>query len=142
MYEPAANTLFLCPVFPSFYYVHKNCLTPKNPREQSNGESAFFYFTSRLQEPGLYLLDEPENSLSAVRQIELRDFLENAARFFGCQFVIATHSPFLLSMRGAKVYDLDAAPAAVKRWTQLPDIRAAHEFFEAHRDEFRSPDKK
>ncbi len=81
-------------------------------------------------------------SLSAVRQIELRDFLENAARFFGCQFVIATHSPFLLSMRGAKVYDLDAAPAAVKRWTQLPDIRAAHEFFEAHRDEFRSPDKK
>lgn len=77
-----------------------------------------------------------------MRQIELRDFLENAARFFGCQFVIATHSPFLLSMRGAKVYDLDAAPAAVKRWTQLPDIRAAHEFFEAHRDEFRSPDKK
>lgn len=115
---------------------------PKNPREQSNGESAFFYFTSRLQEPGLYLLDEPENSLSTVRQIGLRDFLENAARFFGCQFVIATHSPFLLSMRGAKVYDLDAAPAAVKHWTQLPDIRAAHEFFEAHRDEFRSPDKK
>ncbi len=142
VYEPAAHTLFLRPNCPSFYYVHKNCLIPKNPREQSNGESAFFYFTSRLQEPGLYLLDEPENSLSTVRQIELRDFLENAARFFGCQFVIATHSPFLLSMRGAKVYDLDAAPAAVKRWTQLPDIRAAHEFFEAHRDEFRSPDKK
>ena len=35
-----------------------------NVREQSNGESAFFYFTSRIRENGLYLLDEPENSLS------------------------------------------------------------------------------
>ena len=36
----------------------------KNVREQSNGESAYFYFTSRIQGAGLYLLDEPENSLS------------------------------------------------------------------------------
>ena len=34
----------------------------KNVREQSNGESAYFYFTSRIQGAGLYLLDEPENS--------------------------------------------------------------------------------
>ena len=35
-----------------------------NVREQSNGESAFFYFTHKIEENGLYLLDEPENSLS------------------------------------------------------------------------------
>lgn len=114
----------------------------KNPREQSNGESAYFYFTNRLQDAGLYLLDEPENSLSARRQLELREFLEDAARFFGCQFVIATHSPFLLSLRGAKIYDLDAAPARVKRWTQLEDVRAAYDFFFSRRDEFDPPPSK
>ena len=37
---------------------------PENIREHSNGESAFLYFTEKIQQNGLYLLDEPENSLS------------------------------------------------------------------------------
>lgn len=36
----------------------------KNIREHSNGETAIKYFYDNLQENGLYLLDEPENSLS------------------------------------------------------------------------------
>ncbi len=107
-----------------------------NPREQSNGESAFFYFTNKIQENGLYLLDEPENSLSPMRQQELLCFLEDSARFFGCQFIIATHSPFLLSMRGAKIYDLDADPVCVSRWTELPAVRAYYDFFQQHKDAF------
>ena len=78
-----------------------------NVREHSNGESAFLYFAEKIKENGLYLLDEPENSLSPQKQQELLRFLEDSARFFGCQFVIATHSPFLLSMYGAKIYDMD-----------------------------------
>ena len=35
-----------------------------NIREHSNGESAFLYFCDQIKEDGLYLLDEPENSLS------------------------------------------------------------------------------
>lgn len=107
-----------------------------NVREQSNGESAFSYFTEKIGENGLYLLDEPENSLSPARQLELVRFLEDSARFFGCQFIIATHSPFVLSMRGAKVYDLDSTPAAVRRWTELPSVRAYYDFFRDHADEF------
>ena len=115
----------------------------KNVREQSNGESAYFYFTSRIQGAGLYLLDEPENSLSPSKQLELKQFLEEEARFFDCQFIIATHSPFLLSLRGAKIYDFDGDPVDVKRWTQLESVRAYFEFFETHRREFRqsSPSK-
>ena len=71
---------------------------PDNMREHSNGESAFLYFAEKIQKNGLYFLDEPENSLSPVKQQELLRFLEDSARFFNCQFVIATHSPFLLSM--------------------------------------------
>ena len=118
----------------------------RNLREQSNGESAYFYFTSRIRGAGLYLLDEPENSLSPQKQLELKQFLEEEARFFDCQFIIATHSPFLLSLRGAKIYDFDGDPVDVKRWTELESVQTYFRFFEEHRSAFlRSrpvPDKK
>jgi len=107
-----------------------------NVRELSNGESAFKYFADKIGEDGLYILDEPENSLSPKRQIELTKFIEDSVRFFGCQFVISTHSPFLLAMRGAKIYDLDEAPAGVKKWTELENVRVFHDFFTAHADKF------
>ena len=107
-----------------------------NIREYSNGESAFIYFSEKITENGLFLLDEPENSLSPARQQDLVKFLEDSARFFGCQFVISTHSPFLLAMRGAKIYDLDEDPADVKRWTELENVRAYYTFFRDHSEEF------
>ncbi len=108
----------------------------KNIPAQSNGESAIGYFADRIRGNALYLLDEPENSLSAERQIELASFLENSARFYGCQFLISTHSPFLLSMKGATVYDLDTPPVAVRKWTELANVRLYHDFFETRRGEF------
>lgn len=45
-----------------------------NIRTQSNGESALHYFQIQLKPRALYLLDEPENSLSAERQIQLAEF--------------------------------------------------------------------
>ena len=107
-----------------------------NVREQSNGESASFYFTSRIQDGGLYLLDEPENSLSAQRQQELVQFLVDSARFYGCQFIIATHSPFILATPGAKIYCLDGEPRVVRSWTELESVRAWYDFFLKHQDEF------
>lgn len=107
-----------------------------NVRGFSNGESAYKYFTEKIGEDGLYLLDEPENSLSPKRQLELKAFIEDSARFFGCQFVISTHSPFLLSIPGAKIYDLDEAPVDIKRWTQLENVRIYYEFFKSHLDDF------
>lgn len=107
-----------------------------NVREHSNGESAFLYFSDNIKENGLYLLDEPENSLSPEKQQELLRFLEDSARFFHCQFVIATHSPFLLSMKGAKIYDLDEETVDVKRWTELGNVRAYYDFFKKNEKYF------
>ncbi len=107
-----------------------------NVREYSNGESAFFYFTEKIGENGLYILDEPENSLSPKRQIELVKFIEDSQRYSGCQFIISTHSPFLLSMRGAKIYDLDENPVEVKKWTELENVRMYYEFFKRHENDF------
>ena len=103
---------------------------------KSNGENAFLYFTREIREGGLYLLDEPENSLSPQLQEELVQFLEDSARFYRCQFVISTHSPFLLSMRGARIYDLDARPVEVRPWTQLEHVRAYWRLFRKRGREF------
>lgn len=107
-----------------------------NIREYSNGESAFKYFIEKIEENGLYILDEPENSLSPKRQVELVKFIEDAARFLGCQFIISTHSPFILAMKGAKIYDLDESPVDVKMWTELENVRTYYEFFKQHENEF------
>ncbi len=103
-----------------------------NVRTFSNGETAFRAFTGEIGENALYLLDEPENSLSPRRAQELAQFIEDSARFMGCQFVIATHSPFVLAIRGARIVDLDSDPATVRRWTELESVRETYAFFERH----------
>lgn len=108
-----------------------------NIREYSNGESAYQYFAEKIGENGLFLLDEPENSLSPARQQELAKFIADSARFFGCQFVISTHSPFVLAIDRAKIYDLDEDPVDLKAWTELPNVRAYYEFFQEHGEKFR-----
>ena len=107
-----------------------------NVREYSNGESAFQYFAEKIGENGLFLLDEPENSLSPTKQSELVKFIEDSARFFGCQFIISTHSPFILAMKGTKIYDMDEDPVDVKRWTQLENVRVYYDFFKKREAEF------
>lgn len=115
-------------------YIRKRLMD--NVRERSNGESALMYFTEKIQENALYLLDEPENSLSAANQLELVKFLENSARFFQCQFLISTHSPFLLSMKGAKIYDMDENPVDIKKWTEVETVRIYYDFFQNHKNQF------
>ena len=115
-------------------FIRKNLMS--NVRLYSNGESAYRYFIEKITENGLYILDEPENSLSPKRQIELMSFIEDSARFFGCQFIISTHSPFLLAIKGAKIYDIDESPVSVKSWTSLENVRTYYEFFKSHDSEF------
>ena len=89
----------------------------------SNGESALDIFEHAIKENALYLLDEPENSLSASHQSGLAKYISDSARFYNCQFIISSHSPFLLSLKEAQIYDLDAYPVKVKKWTELECIK-------------------
>ncbi len=101
----------------------------KDIQEQSNGESALMYFSSYITDNGLFILDEPENSMSASMQIKLAKFIEDSARFFDSQFIIATHSPFLLSIKDALIYDLDSVPTITKKWTDLENMQVYYDFF-------------
>jgi predicted ATPase len=87
------------------------------------------YFMSRFQLKGLYLLDEPESALSPKRQLELLALLTAAGQGGQAQFVIATHSPILLSCPGAKVYSFDTVPVATVDYRETGHYRAYREFF-------------
>ena len=103
----------------------------------SNGETALKYFEGKLKNDTLYCLDEPENSMSPKMQLELVTMLEEMARYCGCQFIIATHSPFLLALEGARIYDLDARPASLKNWWELENTKVYYEFFKKHEHLFK-----
>lgn len=108
----------------------------KNVDMFSNGETAMRYFTEHIDKDAIYLLDEPENSLSIKFQIDLAKYINDSARYFGCQFIISTHSPILLSIENAKIYDLDNYPVTTKEWTELENVRAYYSFFKQHEDKF------
>ena len=95
----------------------------------SNGESAMRYFVDHITENALYLLDEPENSLSIALQQELCKYIVDSARHFGCQFIMSTHSPILLSIKDALIYDLDSDPVKTSDWTELENVRRYFDFF-------------
>lgn len=107
-----------------------------NVEEESNGESALRFFQTRIKENGIYLLDEPENSLSPARQLKLKQYIEESVRFYNCQFIIATHSPFIFSLKSAKIYNLDLDPIRTDKWTNLDNVKTYYNFFRDHMYEF------
>lgn len=115
-------------------YVSKRL--PKNISSKSNGESAYAYFTKKIPENALCLLDEPENSLSVMLQRELASFVYDSARFFNTQFIISTHSPFFLALKDALIYDLDACPVKSVKWSEIDAMKTYYEFFKGRGKEF------
>ena len=54
----------------------------------------------------------------------------------GCQFIIATHSPFMMALKDALIYDLSGESAEVKKWTEIENVRVYYNFFKKHYKEF------
>jgi predicted ATPase len=73
--------------------------------QQSHGQSFLALASHRFQGQGLYILDEPEAALSTTGNLALLSVIHHAARQ-GAQFIIATHSPILLALPGATIYEL------------------------------------
>lgn len=127
-YEQMSNKIDANKMTASGYVRTK--LRNKNISQQSNGQEALDYWQDMIQENGLYLIDEPENSLSAENQLKLKQYIEESARFFHCQFIIASHSPFFLSINEATIYDLDSENVSVpKKWTELDNMKAYYQLF-------------
>ena len=77
-----------------------------NLHECSHGESFIKLVQNRFTDHGLYILDEPEAALSPQRQLSLLCLIDQLVKE-GSQFIIATHSPILISYRDGMIMDLD-----------------------------------
>lgn len=74
--------------------------------EQSHGESFLSLVLNRFGPNGLYLMDEPEAALSPQGCLALIRAIHDLAAA-GSQFIIATHSPLLVTYPQADVHELD-----------------------------------
>jgi predicted ATPase len=79
----------------------------KSLHEQSHGESFLSFFKNRMHRGGFFILDEPEAALSPQRQLSLLVLINQLCKESSTQFIIATHSPLLLSYPGAVIYTCD-----------------------------------
>ncbi|AIQ37661.1 MULTISPECIES: AAA family ATPase [unclassified Paenibacillus] len=91
---------------PSFGPPIKNSYGGKSLHEQSHGESFFAAFVHRFGGRGLYILDEPEAALSPLRQMSLLVRMHELVQQ-DSQFIIATHSPILMSYPEAEIFLLE-----------------------------------
>lgn len=98
--------------------------------EQSHGESFLALAANRFGGEGLYLLDEPEAALSVTGALALLAVVMRAAEQ-GAQFVIATHSPILLALPGARIYELSEAGIATPEYDDLEAVRLTRGFLDA-----------
>lgn len=102
----------------------------------SNGETTMQILEDTIQPDTLYLLDEPEVSLSPQNQVELAKKINEMARLLGVQFIIATHSPFMLGILNAKIYNLDTEDYKIQKWSELENVRYFYDFFKSKENEF------
>jgi predicted ATPase len=81
--------------------------SPGQPlHEMSHGESFLEVLSRHFDEPGFYVLDEPEAALSFTSCLALVDLLHRLASA-GAQVLCATHSPLLTALPGATILELD-----------------------------------
>jgi predicted ATPase len=98
--------------------------------EQSHGQSFLALAANRFGGEGLYVLDEPEATLSLTGALALLAVVVRAARA-GAQFVVATHSPVLLACPGARVYELGDDGIAPCAYDDLEAVRLTRAFLDA-----------
>ena len=79
----------------------------QSPHTRSHGES-FLDFLNHRVGTGLYFLDEPESALSPQRQLTLMAIMARLIKKKKTQFIIATHSPILMTFPGARILSLNS----------------------------------
>jgi predicted ATPase len=73
---------------------------------RSHGEAFLAILENRFR-TGLFLLDEPEAALSPQRQLALLAHVLHCCENGGAQFIMATHSPILLTYPGSTIFAFD-----------------------------------
>lgn len=112
----------------------------KSLHAQSHGEAFLALFENRIED-GVYLLDEPEAALSPGRQLTFLTILHHLASMKVAQFIIATHSPILLTLPGAAILSIDDGEFRAVSYRETEHFTLTRDFLNAperyHRHLFR-----
>ncbi|UYM16305.1 AAA family ATPase [Endozoicomonas euniceicola] len=108
----------------------------KSLHKQSHGESFLALFENRFEQ-GFYILDEPEAALSPQRQLTFMSIINQLEVPGHAQFLIATHSPILLSYPGAKVISFDDGRIKEINYQDSSHYQLTKSFLEAPERYFR-----
>lgn len=103
----------------------------KSLHHQSHGESFFSLMLHRFGGHGLYILDEPEAALSPSRQMAMLSQLHQLVEQ-NSQFIIATHSPMLLSYPFANIYEIENGELISRSYEDTEHFRITRSFLNNH----------
>ena len=101
-----------------------------NLHDKSHGESFLTLIEDRMQTDGLYFLDEPEAALSFQGQLRLLRLMDEACRD-GAQFVVATHSPILMALPSAKIYEFGEDGVSAVAFEDVRSVALWRDFLDA-----------
>ena len=101
----------------------------KSLHSQSHGESFLSIFFKRFMGNGLYILDEPEAALSPVSQMSLLIRINQLVNL-NSQFIIATHSPILLTVPNAEILEITESGISAKKYFETEHFKTMKNFFE------------
>lgn len=94
---------------------------------QSHGESFLALLLNRFHGHGLYLLDEPEAALSPSRQLSVITRIHDLVQE-NSQFIIATHSPILMSYPKSIIYNFSAEGIQRVSYEETEHYRVTRDF--------------
>ncbi len=99
----------------------------KSLHDQSHGESFLSLFLHRLHGGGLYIFDEPEAALSPLRQMSVLARMHELVKQ-DCQFIIATHSPIILSYPDALILQVSETGLKPTAYEDTDTYQVMHDF--------------
>lgn len=120
----------------SFYNVasYRDANPSSNPddpsyHEMSHGESFLEVARSWFHQPRFSVLDEPEAALSFTGQLALVHALLRGVDA-GAQFIVATHSPLLMALPGARIHELDGEGVTERTYDDLEVVALWRSFLD------------
>ena len=108
----------------------------KSLHEQSHGESFLALARHRFQK-GLFLLDEPEAALSPTRQLTLLSIMHQLIQEGDSQFIIATHSPLILSYPQATILEFGSEGLRKVAYEETEHFKVTKDFLNGREAFFR-----
>lgn len=108
---------------------HADGMRGREPlHDMSHGESFLELLGRRFDDPGLYLLDEPESALSFSGCLALVGLLHRMAQDGRRQAIVATHSPLIAATPGARILEVGEHGWREQAWDELELVENWRDF--------------